>query len=88
VKPGDLVKSGYMHFSYVDDPTKFVTDSGYVYGTVLEIEDEKQFEKEFRGHKRSGRIFLEARVLWSNGIITTVGTDTLLVEQPAKPKKW
>ena len=40
MKPGDLVKSGYMHFSYVDDPTKFVTDSGYVYGTVLESSEQ------------------------------------------------
>tara|TARA_Y100001937_G_C7082066_1_gene313495 strand:+ start:792 stop:1058 length:267 start_codon:yes stop_codon:yes gene_type:complete len=88
MKAGDLVKSAVMHFSHTEDISRFMTNSGYIYGTVLEVEDEEQFEKEFRHNRRAGRIFLEARVLWSNGIVTIVGTDTLWIEQPVKSKKW
>tara|TARA_A100001515_G_C4591438_1_gene216106 strand:- start:5883 stop:6146 length:264 start_codon:yes stop_codon:yes gene_type:complete len=87
MKVGDLVKSNIMYFHHGGDPIVLKRHDDSMYGTVLEVEDEEKFEKEFRHHKRGGRIFLDVKVLWNTGKITVVQKNTLQKVQSAC-KKW
>ena len=79
-KVGDIIKSDIIHFSdseYYEIHRNYKAGLAYRVGVILEVESEEKFEEEFRRHKRAGRIFQEAIVMWSDGTTSIVGTDIL-----------